>query len=744
MFKIVKKEITWAGRNLVIETGKIARQADGAVVVNYGETTVLCTAVARKTAKEGVDFLPLTVDYKEMAFAAGKIPGGFHKREGRSSEREILVSRLIDRPLRPLFPEHFHNEVQVVCSVLSYDGVNNPDIAAIVGASAAVALAGLPVSSVLAAAKVGYINNEFILNPTEQEMPSSLLDLIIAGTEDSVMMVESEASELSEKIMLDAVVFGHKGFQPVINMIKELVKEAGISHTWNIEKPDMSKLFAAVNDAYKTAFTEAYHVVDKAQRREKLASLRMEVVSTMVVEHGYSDMEVRGALSELEHEVVRSAALDNDRRIDGRNSKQIRNIEVETGILSRTHGSALFTRGETQALVVATLGTTEDEQMVDYLGAVSNERFLLHYNFPSYSVGETGPLKGPGRREIGHGKLAWRALNRMIPGKDKFPYTIRIVSEITESNGSSSMATVCGASLALMDAGIPLAKPVAGIAMGLIKEGDKFVVLSDIMGDEDHLGDMDFKVAGTDKGVTALQMDIKITGISPEIMDIALNQAREGINHILGKMATNIEAPRDSISKNAPSITSFNIPREKIREVIGSGGSVIKKICEVSGAKIEIEDDGSVRVIATSGTSSDIAINMIKDIVAEPEIGQVYSGNVVRVMEFGAFVNFLGSRDGLVHISEISDERIADINTAIKEGDVVKVLVTGVDNRGKVKLSMRLVDQATGALKPGYEQHIEQEANFAAERRSGGKHDSRPPRRERRSDDEHGKRKYFN
>ncbi|MGE5548312.1 MAG: polyribonucleotide nucleotidyltransferase [Solirubrobacterales bacterium] len=696
MFNVTRKEIMWGGRKLVLETGKIARQADGAVLATYGDTSVLCTVVALKSAKPGVDFFPLTVHYQEKAFAAGKIPGGFFKREGRPSEKETLVSRLIDRPIRPLFVDGFRNETQVICTVLSHDLENDPDIVAMVGASAALTISGVPFMGPVGAARVAYIDGKYVLNPTAAELAQSNLELVVAGTTEGVLMVESEAKELSEEVMLGAVMFGHKEFQPVIQAIIEMA-EACAKEPWDLAPPAPEA--AIVRKKFEDAgivseLAEAYKIVKKQDRYAAVGAVKQKAVG--LIEADAELAVAPGILKDLESEVVRGNILNTGVRIDGRDTKTVRKIEVEVGVLPRAHGSALFTRGETQALVVATLGTGQDEQIIDALAGEYRENFMLHYNFPPYSVGEAGRMGSPGRREIGHGKLAWRAVHPCLPTKEAFPYTIRVVSEITESNGSSSMATVCGSSLAMMDAGVPMPRPVAGIAMGLIKEGDKFAVLTDILGDEDHLGDMDFKVAGTKDGVTALQMDIKITSITEEIMKIALAQAKDGRIHILGEMAKGLDTARSEVSGNAPRITTFNIPKDKIREVIGTGGKVIREICETTGAKIDIEDDGTIKVASSDSDAAQRAIDWIRGIVAEPEIGVVYNGKVVKVVDFGAFVNFLGSRDGLVHISELSRERVAKVADLLKVGDQVKVKVLGFDDRGKVKLSMRCVDQATG------------------------------------------------
>jgi polyribonucleotide nucleotidyltransferase len=695
MFDVFRKEISWGGRRLVLETGKIARQADGAVMVTYGETTVLCTAVAAKKAKPGQDFFPLTVNYQEKTFAAGKIPGGFFKREGRPSEKETLTSRLIDRPIRPLFAPGFLNETQVVCTVLSHDLENDPDIVALVGASAALTLSGIPFMGPICGARVGYIDGQYVLNPKLDELPSSQLDLVVAGTTEGVLMVESEAKQLPEDVMLGAVMFGHQGFQPVIQAIIELA-EAAAKEPWDLPKKhaEAEEIEGKLRGAVAGGLAAAYADQQKSTRSAKLDEMKGQIGELFADE---AQRTAAGKIfKELEKEIVRGAILDGKPRIDGRDTKTVRRISVEVGILPRAHGSALFTRGETQAIVVTTLGTGQDEQIIDALEGEYRSNFMLHYNFPPYSTGEAGRMGSPGRREIGHGKLAWRAVRPLLPEKEKFPYTLRVVSEITESNGSSSMATVCGASLSLMDAGVPLLQPVAGIAMGLIKEGDKFAVLTDILGDEDHLGDMDFKVAGTEFGVTALQMDIKITSITEEIMRIALDQAKAGRLHILGEMANALTSAREAVSGNAPRITTITIPKDKIREVIGSGGKVIREICEVTGAKIDIEDDGTIKVAAVDADASRAAIDWIRGIVAEPEIGVIYTGKVVKTVDFGAFVNFLGARDGLVHISELAPRRVAKVTDVIKMGDQVKVKVLGFDDRGKVKLSMKQVDQVTG------------------------------------------------
>ncbi len=695
--KYFRKEINWGGKTLVLETGKMARQADGAVLARLGDTIVLCTAVGARSVKPGQDFFPLTVNYQEKAFAAGKIPGGFFKREGRPSEFETLTSRLIDRPIRPLFPDGFRNEVQVVATVLSHDLENEADIVAMVGCSAALTLSGIPFFGPIAGARVGYINGQYVLNPTADERKESVLDLVLAGTAEGVLMVESEASELTEDVMLGAVEFGHKSFQPVIQAIIELA-EVAAKEPWALpEESDATKaLKARISELGRAEMAVAYTETQKLLRQEKVGAVKKKVVAALEAE-GADVGAAKGLLKELEADVVRNNILDTGKRIDGRDTRTVRPIMAEVGVLPRAHGSALFTRGETQALCVATLGTGQDEQIIDALPGEYREDFMLHYNFPPYSVNETGRMGSPGRREVGHGKLAWRAIHPLLPEKAKFPYTIRVVSEITESNGSSSMATVCGTSLSMMDAGVPLKRPCAGIAMGLIKEDRAFAVLSDILGDEDHLGDMDFKVAGTDVGITSLQMDIKITSITFEIMKIALDQARDGRLHILGEMAKGLSGNRSDVAATAPRITVINVPKDKIRDVIGSGGKVIREICEQTGCKIDIEDDGTIKVAATSVEAAQRAIDWIRGIVAEPEVGVIYNGKVVKTAEFGAFVNFLGAKDGLVHISELSQERVNKTTDIVKEGDQVKVKVLGFDDRGKVKLSMRVVDQATGA-----------------------------------------------
>jgi len=699
MFNHHKVEIEWAGRPLILETGKIARQADGAVLATYGETVVLATVVSAKEPKPGFDFFPLTVNYQEKTFAAGKIPGGYFKREGRPSENETLVSRLIDRPIRPLFADGYKNDTQVIVTVVQHDLENNPDIVSMVAASAALTLSGVPFMGPIGGARVGYINGEYVLNPHLDEMPESKLDLVVAGTSDAVMMVESEAKELSEDVMLGAVTFGHKGFQPVIEAIIKLA-EVAAKDPRDFTSPDYSELEGEMLKVVGDELRDAYKITDKQHRYAAVDAVKAKVKTAFAPAEGeeakYTSEQIGTVFKELQAKVVRWNILDTSSRIDGRDLKTVRPIVAEVGVLPRTHGSALFTRGETQALVVATLGTGEDEQYIDELTGTRKETFLLHYNFPPYSVGETGRMGSPGRREIGHGKLAWRAVHPMLPVAEQFPYTLRVVSEITESNGSSSMATVCGTSLALMDAGVPLAKPVAGIAMGLIKEGERFAVLSDILGDEDHLGDMDFKVAGTSGGITSLQMDIKIDGITEEIMKVALGQAKDGRLHILGEMAKALSESRGQLGEFAPRIEVMHIPTDKIRDVIGSGGKVIREIVEKTGAKINIEDDGTVKIASSNAKEIEAAKKWIHTIVAEPEVGEIYEGTVVKTADFGAFVNFFGPKDGLVHISQLSNERVAKTTDVVKEGDKVWVKLMGFDERGKVRLSMKVVDQATG------------------------------------------------
>ena len=689
MFNINKIEINWVGKKLTLETGKIGRQADASVVATYGGTTVMANVVAEKTAKPDMDFFPLTVNYQEKFYAAGKIPGGFFKREARPTEKETLICRLIDRPIRPLFHKDFKNETQVMCTVLSHDQENDSDIVAMIATSAAITLSGLPFMGPLGAAKIAMINDKLVANPTLSEMKDSNLELVVAGTSQGVLMVESEAQQLSEEQMLEAVVMGQETYKEVIDAIINLARKAA-KEPWNIPEKDeeIKNLPSEIEKNYKDKFIEAYKIQEKQKRSELLNETRTEI-SEKYVSEALSAVIVGDVTKSIEKDIVRSELLKTGNRIDGRDTKTVRPIECEVGVLERTHGSALFTRGETQALVVTTLGTGLDEQRIDAIEGEFRENFMLHYNFPPYSVGEVGRAGFTSRREIGHGKLAWRAIHPMLPSAEKFPYTYRVVSEITESNGSSSMATVCGTSLSMMDAGVPIEKPIAGIAMGLIKEDSNYVILSDILGDEDHLGDMDFKVAGTKDGITSLQMDIKITSITSDIMKEALVQAKEGRLHILGEMAKAIDKSRDSISDYAPIITTIQVHKDKIREVIGKGGAVIREITEKTGAKIEINDVGLVSIAAVDGESGQAAIDWINSIVAEPEIGKIYEGKVVKLMDFGAFVNFMGSRDGLVHISQLKNERVEKVSDVVKEGDVVKVKVLDIDGRGKVKLSMK-------------------------------------------------------
>ncbi|MEY4964728.1 MAG: polyribonucleotide nucleotidyltransferase [Pseudomonadota bacterium] len=697
MFNIVKETFEWGGRELTLETGKIARQADGSVLATYGETVVLATVVGAANPKEGVDFFPLTVNYQERYYAAGKIPGGYFKRERGLTERETLISRLIDRPIRPLFADGYRNETLVVAQVLSHDLENDPDIIAMIAVSAALTISGLPFQGPIGAARVGYIDGEYKLNPPIDDMASSKLDLVVAGTHDAVMMVESEAQELSEDVMLGAVMFGHREMQHAIKAIIRLAEKAA-KEPRAVPQDVHAPVRAKLKSAASAELAAAFQIPIKFTRRDALSAVKKKFAAEFVGEgEGKVPANVySGLLHDVEADVMRNAVLDTKMRVDGRDLTTVRPIVAEVGILPRTHGSALFTRGETQALVVCTLGTAEDEQFVDSLEGTGKQTFMLHYNFPPYSVGETGRMGAPGRREIGHGKLAWRAIRPMLPKKDEFPYTIRVVSEITESNGSSSMASVCGTSLALMDAGVPLKKPTAGIAMGLILEGDRYVVLSDILGDEDHLGDMDFKVAGTDEGITSLQMDIKIAGITEEIMKIALAQAQGGRLHILGEMNKALTGARAELGEHAPRIEQIKIPTDKIRDVIGTGGKVIREIVEKTGAKINVEDDGTVKVASSDHEAIKAAIKWIRGLTAEPEIGQIYDGKIVKVMDFGAFVNFFGPKDGLVHVSELAAGRVASPKDVVKEGQAVKVKLLGFDDRGKVRLSMKQVDQTTG------------------------------------------------
>ncbi|PLL14415.1 polyribonucleotide nucleotidyltransferase [Tabrizicola sp. TH137] len=700
MFNVIKKSIQWGGETLTLETGKVARQADGTVIATLGETSVMANVTFAKSAKPGQDFFPLTVHYQEKYYAAGKIPGGFFKREARPSEKETLTSRLIDRPCRPLFVDGFKNEVLVMATVLSHDLHNEPDIVAMIAASAALTISGVPFMGPIGAARVGFSNGEYVLNPSVDDLqnlrnnPDQRLDLVIAGTKDAVMMVESEAYELTEAEMLGAVKFGHAAMQPVIDLIIDLAEDAA-KEPFDFSPPDYSALYARVKAAGEAQMRAAFAIKDK-QERTNAISAAVDAIRAALSEEDNADANLGAAIKKLESSILRGDIINGGARIDGRDNKTVRPIVSETGVLPRTHGSALFTRGETQALVVTTLGTGEDEQIIDALHGNSRSNFLLHYNFPPYSVGEVGRVGSPGRREIGHGKLAWRALQAVLPAPTDFPYTIRVVSEITESNGSSSMASVCGGSLSMMDAGVPLKAPVAGVAMGLILEDDgRWAVLTDILGDEDHLGDMDFKVAGTENGITSLQMDIKVAGITPEIMEQALAQAKDGRLHILGEMNKALSAPQ-GFSEYAPKIETLTIPTDKIREVIGSGGKVIREIVETSGAKVDINDDGVIKIASNSADAIKKAYDMIWSIVAEPEEGHIYTGRVVKLVDFGAFVNFFGKRDGLVHVSQIANKRLNHPNEILKEGQEVKVKLLGFDDRGKVRLGMKMVDQETG------------------------------------------------
>ncbi len=686
MFKVYKKEIEVAGKKISLETGKVARQADGAIIATCGETVVLATVVGAKKVNPDVDYFPLSVNYQEKYYAAGKIPGGYFKREARPTESETLISRLIDRPIRPLFPDEFKNEVQLLPTVISYDKENEADILSITASSAALAISGMPFMGPVGASRVGFIDGKYVLNPSKTGLEKSKLDLVVAGTKDAVLMVESEASGLTEDEMLNAVKFGHEGFVPIIEMIEELAKECR-KPEWTVEKKDLSEVKKKLEGTFTEDLKKAFATRDKQDRSNQISQITDKAKKLYEEDENYTDLDVNSELKKIEKSIVRTDILKNKNRIDGRGLSDVRPISCEVGVLPRTHGSALFTRGETQAIVTTTLGTSDDEQRIESLDGLQRERFMLHYNFPPFSVGETGRI-GTGRREIGHGKLAWRAIHSSLPSKEAFPYTFRVVSEITESNGSSSMATVCGTSLALMDAGVPIKEPVAGIAMGLIKEGDDFSVLSDILGDEDHLGDMDFKVAGTKDGITSLQMDIKITGITFEIMEQALSQAKDGRVHILGEMNKALSASRADVGKHTPKMEKINVDKKDIAAVIGKGGATIREIVEKSGAKVDVNDEGVVTVAAPDEESRNIAMQMIKDITAKAELNKVYSGKVMKIMEFGAFVNFLGKQDGLVHISELAEKRVAKVTDVVKEGDEVKVKVIGFD-RGKVKLSMK-------------------------------------------------------
>jgi len=748
MFNTKTVEIEWGGKTLKLETGRVARQADGAVLATLGETVVLCAVTAAKSVKQGQDFFPLTVHYQEKFSAAGRIPGGFFKRERGATEKETLTSRLIDRPIRPLFPEGFYNEILVIAHVLSYDGENEPDILAMIAASAALTLSGVPFMGPIGAARVGFSNEgEYILNPTQAEVSEGKLDLVVAGTRDAVMMVESEAKELSEEEMLGAVMFAHKSMQPVIEAIIKLAEQAA-KEPWELaQSADKASIKKQLKDLIGKDVEAAYKLTSKQDRQTALAEARTKAAEAFAEADPQEQLVAAKLVKSIEADVVRGAILKDGRRIDGRDTKTVRPIEAIVGFLPRTHGSALFTRGETQAICTTTLGTKESEQMIDGLEGLSYQRFMLHYNFPPYSVGEVGRFGAPGRREVGHGKLAWRALRPMLPSLEEFPYTIRVLSDITESNGSSSMATVCGGSLSMMDAGVPLKRPVSGIAMGLILEGKDFAVISDILGDEDHLGDMDFKVAGTSEGITSLQMDIKIAGITEEIMKTALSQAKEGRAHILGEMSKALDHTREELSAHAPRIETMQIPKDKIREVIGTGGKVIREIVAETGAKVDIDDDGTIKIASSDLSQIEAARNWIKGIVAEPEPGTIYTGKVASIVDFGAFVTFMPGKDGLVHVSEIKNERVENVRDVLSEGQEVKVKLLEVDQRGKVRLSMRLVDQETGEELPDTRPPREpREGGDRGPRGDRGRHgrgggrDDRGPRRDRGDRDHRGPR----
>jgi polyribonucleotide nucleotidyltransferase len=734
MFNMKTVEIEWGGQTLKLETGRVARQADGAVMATLGETVVLCAVTAARSVKEGQDFFPLTVHYQEKYSAAGRIPGGFFKRERGATEKETLVSRLIDRPIRPLFPEGFYNEINVICQVLSYDGENEPDILAMVAASAALTLSGVPFMGPIAAARVGYLNGEYLLNPTDEQVAEGELDLVVAGTHDAVMMVESEAKELSEEVMLGAVMFAHRGIQKVIGAIIDLAEQAAKDPWPMAAQADLSAAKQKLRDLIGADIAAAYKVTDKSERSNLLNATRAKAKAAFADAAPQDQMAAGKLVKKLEAEIVRTAILKDGARIDGRTTTQIRPIEAIVGFLPRTHGSALFTRGETQSICTTTLGTKDAEQMIDGLNGLSYSNFMLHYNFPPYSVGEVGRFGAPGRREVGHGKLAWRALHPVLPSKEDFPYTIRVLSDITESNGSSSMATVCGGSLSMMDAGVPLKRPVSGIAMGLILEGKDFAVISDILGDEDHLGDMDFKVAGTSEGITTMQMDIKIAGITEEIMKQALAQAAEGRTHILGEMAKALASTRTELSEFAPRIETMQIDKAKIRDIIGTGGKVIREIVATTGAKVDIDDEGLIKISSSDPAQIEAARKWISGIVEEAEVGKVYDGKVVNIVDFGAFVNFMGGKDGLVHVSEIRNERTEKVADVLSEGMAVKVKVLEIDPRGKVRLSMRVVDQETGAeledTRPPREERPRGDRPDRGPRRDGEGRGDRGPRRD--------------
>jgi polyribonucleotide nucleotidyltransferase len=734
MFNTKTVTIEWGNATLTLETGKVARQADGAVIATLGETVVLCAVTAAKKVKEGQDFFPLTVNYQEKYFSSGRIPGGFFKRERGATEKETLVSRLIDRPLRPLFPEGFYNEINCIAQVLSYDGENEPDILAMVAASAAMTLSGVPFMGPIGAARVGYVDGEYILNPTDEQVEAGQLDLVVAATYDAVMMVESEAKELSEEVMLGAVQFAHKACRDVIKQIVKLAEQAAKEPWPMAEQADLSAAKDKLKKLIGKDIEAAYKLTDKSERSNALNEARSKAKDAFLDATPQDQMAANKLMKKLEAEIVRGAILKSGKRIDGRTTTQIRPIVAETHFLPRAHGSALFTRGETQTIATCTLGTKESEQMIDGLTGLRYEHFMLHYNFPPYSVGEVGRFGAPGRREVGHGKLAWRALHGVLPTKEDFPYTIRLTSDITESNGSSSMASVCGGSLAMMDAGVPITRPVSGIAMGLILEGKDFAVLSDILGDEDHLGDMDFKVAGTSEGITTMQMDIKIAGITEEIMRKALEQAKEGRAHILGEMAKALGEARQELSAHAPRIETMQIDKSKIRDIIGTGGKVIREIVATTGAKVDIDDEGLIKISSSDLSQIEAARQWISGIVEEAEVGKIYDGKVVNLVDFGAFVNFMGGKDGLVHVSEIRNERTEKVSDVLSEGQEVKVKVLEIDQRGKVRLSMRVVDQETGAeledTRPPREERPRGERPDRGPRRDGGGRDDRGPRRD--------------
>jgi polyribonucleotide nucleotidyltransferase len=733
MFNTKTVTLEWGGQTLTLETGKVARQADGAVIATLGETVVLCAVTAAKKVKEGQDFFPLTVNYQEKYFSSGRIPGGFFKRERGATEKETLVSRLIDRPLRPLFPEGFYNEINCIAQVLSYDGHNEPDILALVAASAAMTLSGVPFMGPIGAARVGYVDGEYILNPTDEQVAAGDLDLVVAATYDAVMMVESEAKELSEEVMLGAVLFAHKACKDVIKAIIKLAEQAAKEPWAMAEQADLSAAKDKLKKLIGKDIEAAYKITDKSERSNALNEARSKAKEAFLDASPQDQMAANKLMKKLEAEIVRGAILKSGKRIDGRTTTQIRPILAETHFLPRAHGSCLFTRGETQTIASCTLGTKESEQMIDGLTGLRYEHFMLHYNFPPYSVGEVGRFGAPGRREVGHGKLAWRALHGVLPTKEEFPYTIRLTSDITESNGSSSMASVCGGSLAMMDAGVPITRPVSGIAMGLILEGKEFAVLSDILGDEDHLGDMDFKVAGTSQGITTMQMDIKIAGITEEIFTAALTQAKEGRAHILGEMAKALGEARQELSAHAPRIETMQIDKAKIRDIIGTGGKVIREIVATTGAKVDIDDEGLIKISSSDLTQIEAARKWISGIVEEAEVGKIYDGKVVNMVDFGAFVNFMGGKDGLVHVSEIRNERTEKVSDVLSEGQDVKVKVLEIDQRGKVRLSMRVVDQETGAeledSRPPREPREDRPRGDRGPRREGGDRD-RGPRRD--------------